>query len=84
MQPDVIGGPHHHNGPVFGVIETGSVLLQVDGGEETILRAGDVFYEPADVMIDKFDATSEGVTFIGYFLTGPNQNPELIPGRPNV
>ncbi|MET4621236.1 mannose-6-phosphate isomerase-like protein (cupin superfamily) [Arthrobacter sp. 2762] len=84
MQPDIVGGPHHHNGPVFGVIETGSVLFQVDGGEQTILRAGDVFYEPADVLIDKFDATSEGVTFIGYFLTGPNQNPELTPGRPNV
>jgi gentisate 1,2-dioxygenase len=84
LQPNVVGGPHHHNGPVFGAIEAGSVIFQVDGGTATILRAGDVFYEPAYVLIDRFDATSEGVTFLGYFLTGPNENPELIPGRPKV
>jgi quercetin dioxygenase-like cupin family protein len=84
LQPNVVGGPHHHNGPVFGAIEAGSVFFQVDGGTETILHAGDVFYEPANVLIDRFDATSEGVTFLGYFLAGPNENPELTPGRPNV
>lgn len=82
LQPDVVGGPHHHNGPVFGAIETGSVYFQVDGGPETILRAGDVFYEPADVLIDRFDATPEGVTFLGYFLSGPNESPTLISGPP--
>jgi len=77
MQPDVVGGPHHHNGAVFGAIEAGSVFFQVDGGPETVLHAGDVFYEPADVLIDRFDATSEGVTFLGYFLSGPGEKPEL-------
>lgn len=77
LQPDVPGGPHRHNGPVFGAIERGSVHFQVDGGPETILRAGDVFYEPADALIDRFDATSEGVTFLGYFLTGPGELPVL-------
>ncbi|RFA09284.1 hypothetical protein B7R54_08620 [Subtercola boreus] len=84
LQPDVAGGPHHHNGPVFGSIESGSVFFQVDGGSPTILRAGDVFYEPADTLIDRFDATSEGVTFLGYFLVGPDQAPELTPGPPVV
>lgn len=82
LQPNVAGGPHHHNGPVFGAIEVGSVVFQVDGGIETILRAGDVFYEPADVLIDRFDATSEGVTFLGYFLSGPDETPTLTPGSP--
>jgi quercetin dioxygenase-like cupin family protein len=82
MQPNVAGGPHHHNGPVFGSIEAGSVYFQVDGGTETLLRAGDVFYEPAHVLIDRFDATSEGVTFLGYFLTGPGESPVLTPGPP--
>ncbi|WP_161580500.1 cupin domain-containing protein [Subtercola vilae] len=84
LQPNVAGGPHHHNGPVFGAIEVGSVVFQVDGGLETVLHAGDVFYEPAAVLIDRFDATSEGVTFLGYFLSGPDQKPELTPGPPTV
>ena len=84
LQPNVAGGPHHHNGPVFGAIESGSVHFQVDGGEETILRAGDTFYEPADVLIDRFDATPEGVTFLGYFLTGPGEEPVLTPRDPGV
>jgi quercetin dioxygenase-like cupin family protein len=84
MQPDVAGGPHHHNGPVFGTIESGSVFFQVDGGPETVLRAGDVFYEPGGVLIDRFDATSEGVTFLGYFLSGPGERPELTPGPPTT
>jgi mannose-6-phosphate isomerase-like protein (cupin superfamily) len=79
LQPGVVGGPHHHNGPVFGSIEAGSVTFKVDGRPETVLRAGDVFYEPADALIEKFDATSEGVTFVGYFLTAPGQEPELVP-----
>lgn len=84
LQPNVAGGPHHHNGPVFGAIEHGSVVFQVDGGTAAILRAGDVFYEPADALIDRFDATSEGVTFLGYFLSGPYETPELTPGPPKV
>ncbi|HXH33736.1 MAG TPA: cupin domain-containing protein [Plantibacter sp.] len=84
MQANAIGGPHHHNGPVFGSIELGSVHFQVDGGPETILRTGDVFYEPAGVLIDRFDATEEGVTFLGYFLSGPDETPVLTPGPPQI
>ncbi|MGO4104731.1 cupin domain-containing protein [Leifsonia sp. YAF41] len=79
LLPDVAGGPHHHNGPVFGSIEAGSVYFQVDGGPETVLRVGDVFYEPAGILIDRFDATSEGVTFLGYFLSSPGEEPVLTP-----
>lgn len=82
MQPNTAGGAHHHNGPVFGSVESGSVYFQVDGGPETILRAGDVFYEPRGVLIDRFDATAEGVTFLGYFLSGPGESPVLTPGPP--
>ena len=77
LQPDVAGGPHRHNGPVFGTIEAGSVVFQTNGGAEIVLSAGDVFYEAEGVRIDRFDATAEGVTFIGVFLTGPGETPEL-------
>lgn len=79
LQPGVAGGAHVHNGPVFGSIERGSVVFQVESGDETVLREGDVFYEPAGVVIRRFDATTEGVTFLGYFLNAPGEAPELTP-----
>jgi quercetin dioxygenase-like cupin family protein len=77
IEPDIAGGPHTHNGAVFGTIESGSAVFQVGSEPATTLRAGDVFYEPADVLVSKFDATSEGVTFLGYFLLAEGQDPEL-------
>ena len=84
LQPGVAGGPHHHNGPVFGTIESGAVAFQVDGGPTRILCAGDVFSEPANVLIDRFDATSDGVTFVAFFLSGPDETPVLSPGPPGA
>jgi quercetin dioxygenase-like cupin family protein len=71
------GGAHRHNGAVLGNIESGSVVFQLGDGASTILRAGDVFYEPAHAVVSKFDATNEGVTFIGYFLLESDQAPEI-------
>lgn len=56
-----------HNGPVFGSIETGSAVYQIDGEPSVVLRPGDVFYEPEGVRIARFDAQEDGVTFLGYF-----------------
>ena len=75
--PGHAGGLHIHNGPVFGSIEAGSVIYQLDGRPETVLTAGDVFYEPAGVRISRFDALGEGVTFLAYFLLDAGQTPEI-------
>jgi quercetin dioxygenase-like cupin family protein len=77
IAPSTVGGAHRHNGSVFGTIESGSLVFQVGTEPETVLRVGDVFYEPADVVISKFDATSEGVMFLGYFLLETGQAPEI-------
>lgn len=77
LPPDLAPGAHTHNGPVLGSIIEGSVRFQVAGGEETVLRAGDVFYEPADVRIEHFDSLADGVTFIGYFPLTAGQQAEL-------
>jgi quercetin dioxygenase-like cupin family protein len=37
--------PHTHSGPVFGYVLEGAVVFGLDDGPETVLRAGDVFYE---------------------------------------
>jgi len=72
-------GPHIHNGPVFGSIETGSAVYQIAGGEASVLRPGDVFYEPEGTVIEKFDATQEGVTFLGFFPVADGEEPEIKP-----
>jgi quercetin dioxygenase-like cupin family protein len=77
--PNVQGGAHVHNGPVFGSIELGSVVFQVGSTAPRTLTAGDVFYEPAHEAISRWDATEEGVTFLGYFLLGEGETPELTP-----
>ena len=78
IAPGYVGGLHIHNGPVFGSIETGSAIYQIEGEPETVLKPGDVFYEPEGERIARFDAQEDGVTFLGYFLLADGVNAELI------
>ncbi|GII81411.1 hypothetical protein Sru01_63930 [Sphaerisporangium rufum] len=77
IAPGQASGLHVHNGPVFGSIETGSAVYQIDGAAATVLGSGDVFYEPAGVRVARFDAGNDGVTFLGYFLLAAGQTSEL-------
>jgi quercetin dioxygenase-like cupin family protein len=67
-------GLHVHNTPVVGNIVSGSVIYQIEGEPEQTLRAGDVFYEPQDVRIARFDALEDGVEFLGYFLASEGED----------
>lgn len=78
IAPGHAAGLHIHNGPVFGNIETGSAIYQIEGRPEIVLEPGDVFYEPAGVRIARFDARQDGVTFLGYFLLAENVQAELV------
>ena len=81
IAPGHAAGLHIHNGPVFGSIETGSVVYQIEGEPAAVLAAGDVFHEPKGARIARFDARDEGVTFLGYFLLDAGQNAEIeFPG----
>ncbi len=62
---------------VVGSIVEGSAVFQVDGEPETVLRPGDVFFEPEGARITRFDAQDAGVTFLAYFLLGPGQEAEI-------
>ncbi len=79
IPPATASERHTHNGPVFGCIERGSVVFQVDGGDQMVLRAGDVFHEPMGAVIERFDATDEGAVFIAFFPVGPHEEPVLAP-----
>ena len=70
-------GLHIHNGPVFGSIETGSVVYQIDGEPESVLAAGDTFYEPRGTRVARFDPLEAGVTFLAYFLLDAGQEAEI-------
>jgi quercetin dioxygenase-like cupin family protein len=70
-------GLHVHNGPVVGSILAGAAVYQIEGQPATVLEPGDVFYEPAGVRIARFDAGSDGVTFLGYFLLGQDQQADI-------
>ena len=78
MAPGFAAGLHVHNGPVFGSIEAGSVVYQIEGSAETVLTPGDVFYEPEGARIARFDALAEGVTFLGYFLLADGVDAGLV------
>ena len=75
--PGYAAGQHVHNGPVVGSILAGSAIYQIEGQPDSVLRAGDVFFEPEGERIARFDATDEGVTFLGYFLLAPGQDASI-------
>jgi quercetin dioxygenase-like cupin family protein len=79
LAPGAPTGPHWHNGPVFGVILAGSAAFQVEDVETETLRPGDVFYEPAERRISRFDATDEGVDFLAWFPLEAGQAAALVP-----
>jgi quercetin dioxygenase-like cupin family protein len=81
IAPGHAAGLHVHNGPVFGSVETGSAVYQVEGEAAAVLGPGDVFYEPEGARIARFDAQGDGVTFLGYFLLAAGEEPEMeFPG----
>jgi quercetin dioxygenase-like cupin family protein len=77
LLPDQVAGLHVHNCPVVGAVLSGSVIYQIEGGDAVRLGPGDVFHEPEGERIARFDATEEGVTFLGYFLLTEGQEAEL-------
>lgn len=68
---------HVHPVPVVGYVVEGSVRFQISGQAPQTLNAGDAFYEPANVVIDHFDALDQPVQFVANYLMGPGDH-ELI------
>lgn len=62
---------HQHPCPVIGQIVSGTCLVQIEGDEPQILKAGDVFYEPAETPVIHFDnySETEPMKFVAYYLT---------------
>jgi quercetin dioxygenase-like cupin family protein len=71
-------GLHLHPCPTVGHVTEGTILFQVEGQPARVLKAGEAFYEPANVRMLHFDnAGEEPAAFIIYYLLGPGEH-ELI------
>jgi quercetin dioxygenase-like cupin family protein len=64
-------GLHRHPISVVGVVTAGSFVFKRAGEEEKVIKAGDGFFEPAGVTIERFDNASrtEPAEIVAYYLT---------------
>ncbi len=72
--------PHTHPADTFVYVLSGSIEMQVEGGELTLLKAGDVYYErPTDKHIVSRNASkTEPAKFLVMFVKEPTA-PALVP-----
>jgi quercetin dioxygenase-like cupin family protein len=76
-------GRHLHPVSVVGVVTKGSFVIQVEGQPEHIVKAGEPFFEAANVPTRKFDNASktEPAEIVGFYLTDSDSRPliEMLP-----
>jgi quercetin dioxygenase-like cupin family protein len=68
--PGGSSAPHSHPCPVIGYVLKGAVRMQVKGGELSIYKAGDSFYEaPNGIhLVSQNVSAKEPATFLAYFI----------------
>ena len=73
---------HRHNAHVFVYVLQGSVVMQVRGGKEMMLTAGQTFYEsPSDIhLIGRNASKTEPAKFIAFFVKDKGA-PTHIPAK---
>jgi mannose-6-phosphate isomerase-like protein (cupin superfamily) len=72
MAPGMAAGHHRHPGPVLAYIRSGTAIVQAEGQEQKLVRAGETILEPALTRILRFDNASRSapLTFIAAYLLG--------------
>lgn len=73
---------HLHPCPTLGVVTEGTIAFQIEGQPIQQLKAGDAFYEPANVRVARFDNDGDvPAKFIVHYLLGKGEQETLrIPG----
>lgn len=68
--PGASSPPHRHDASTFVYVLEGSVVMQVAGGKEVILKPGDTFYEsPNDIhSVSRNASTTERAKFLVFFV----------------
>jgi quercetin dioxygenase-like cupin family protein len=66
---------HLHPCPTVGVITEGTISFQIEGKPVQHLKAGDAFYEPANVRVAKFDNNGDTpAKFVVFYLLGKDEH----------
>ena len=70
---------HRHDAAVFVYVLEGSAVMQVEGGEETVLQAGDTWQErPSDIhVVGRNASDDEPVRFLAFFVKKKGVPPVL-------
>src|SRR5512147_960599 len=78
--PGASGPIHRHNADAFVYVLEGSIVMQVKGGKEVTLMAGQTFYEgPTDVhVVGRNASTTKPARFVVFLLKNKDA-PVLIP-----
>ena len=68
--PGASSPPHRHDANTFVYVLEGSVVMQVAGGKEVILKPGDTFYEsPNDIhSVSRNASTTQRARFLVFFV----------------
>ena len=73
---------HRHNAHAFVYVLEGSVVMQVRGGKETTLTAGQTFYEgPDDIHVVGRNASQTKPAKFVVFLLKEKGAPALVPAK---
>jgi quercetin dioxygenase-like cupin family protein len=80
--PGYEGAIHRHNAHSFIYVLEGSVVMQVRGGEQVTVNAGQSFYEaPADVHVVGRNASKSKTARLVVFLIKDSGTPIVIPAE---
>ena len=75
FEPNQETGRHKHPCPVISYVVEGTALVQEEGGPVREIHAGESVYEPADIVIARFDnaSSTQPMRFIAHYLLSGDQ-----------
>jgi quercetin dioxygenase-like cupin family protein len=80
LPPGDPGSKHRHNAHTFVYVLQGSVVMQVEGGERKVLKAGDTFYEtPDDIHAVGMNASKTEPAKLLVFFIKEKGAPPVVP-----
>jgi quercetin dioxygenase-like cupin family protein len=73
---------HRHNAHVFVYVLEGSIVMQVKGGQQVTLKAGDTYYEnPDDIHVVSKNASATAPAKILTFFVKDKGAPTTVPAN---
>jgi quercetin dioxygenase-like cupin family protein len=80
--PGASSAAHRHNAHVFVYVLEGSLIMQVKGGQQVTLKAGDTFYEnPDDIHVVSKNASATAPAKILTFFVKDKGAPTTVPAN---